>query len=183
MPRPTGNAHPNIAPYDRFATATGDIYIGIGNDRAFRRLCERLGVADLADDPRFATNGDRVTNRASLTEALSEPLSKLDGTRLGPELLAEGLPCGPVLDSAEAIAHPHTSHRAMNVRGAGDDAWYEGTGTPVKLSRTPAPRAADEARPPPAFSQHAEEVLREHGFDTDALDRLRESGVLVERRR
>ena len=183
VPGPTGNAHPNIAPYDRFATATGDIYIGIGNDRAFRRLCERLGVGDLPDDPRFRTNGDRVTNRDALTAALREPLAALDGTALAEELLAEGLPCGPVLDSAEAVAHPHTAHRGMNVQGAGADAWYRGTGTPVKLSRTPAPCGAHEAAAPPAFSQHAEAVLAEHGFDAEALERLRASGVLVERRR
>ena len=183
VPVPTGNAHPNISPYDRYATATGDIFLGLGNDRAFRRLCERLGVAELADDPRFKTNGDRVENRDALTAALGEPLSEVDGPLFAEELLAEGLPCGPVYNSAEAVAHPHTHHRAMNVRGRGADAWYEGTGTPVKLSRTPAPRAADEALAPPAFSQHAEEVLAQHGFDAEAVERLRASGVLVEKRR
>ena len=179
VPQMTGNAHPNISPYDRFSTATGDIFMGVGNDRAFRRLCERLGVPDLPDDPRFASNGDRVVNREALTAALEVRLADLDGHALAEELLAEGLPCGPVRDSVEAIRHPHTAHRHMNVAGSGEDAWYEGTGTPVKFSRTPA----GDVKAPPAFSQHAEEVLAEHGFDAAAIERLRASGVLVEKRR
>ena len=180
VPGPTGNGHPNIAPYDRFATATDDIYLGIGNDRAFARLCERLHAPELSTDPRFATNGDRVTNREALNAALAERLAAMDGTALAGELLAAGLPAGPVLDAAQAVAHPHTAHRGMNVRcdDMGGDG-YEGTGTPVKLSRTPAvpPRA------PPRFSEHARTVLAEHGFDDAAVEALAAAGVLVEERR
>ena len=175
VPGPTGNGHPNIAPYDRFATATDDIYLGIGNDRAFARLCERLGARDLAADPRFTTNGDRVENREALNAALAERLATEDGRALADELLAMGLPAGPVLDAAQAVAHPHTVHRGMNVSDGG----YAGTGTPIKLSRTPAV----EAKAPPRFSQHARDVLREHGLDDDAIEALAASGVLVERRR
>ena len=175
VPGPTGNGHPNIAPYDRFQTRTGDVYIGIGNDRAFRRLCERLDLPDLPDDPRFRFNGERVENREALNSRLAAALAKEDGTALAEELLAMGLPAGPVLNAAEAVAHPHTAHRGMNVEADG----YRGTGTPVKLSRTPAVAP----RRPPRFSEHARDVLREHGLDDRAIDGLAASGVLVEARR
>ena len=175
VPGPTGNGHPNIAPYDRFATATDDIYLGIGNDRAFARLCERLGAHDLPLDPRFATNGDRVGNREALNAALAEKLAHEDGVALAGELLAMGLPAGPVLDAAQAVAHPHTAHRGMNVADGG----YSGTGTPVKLSRTPGVAAVA----PPRFGEHARAVLAEHGLDDEAIDALAASGVLVETRR
>lgn len=171
----TGNAHPNISPYDKFATATCDIFVAIGNNRAFHRFCAELGVPDLADDPRYASNGDRVVNRDALRAALEGPLSAVDGAAFAEDMLRKGLPCGPVVDSAAALAHPHTAHRHMVV----EEGWYKGTGTPVKLSRTPAATK----RQPPRFSQQARAVLAEHGFDDAQIERLAEAGVLVEARR
>lgn len=175
VPELTGNAHPNISPYDKYRTATCDIFVAIGNNRAFRRFCHELGVPELPDDPRFADNRDRVVNRAELTEALQGPLAKVDGHAFGERMLAIGVPVGPVMDTAEAFAHPHTAHRRMTV----DKDWYRGTGTPVKFSRTPGGLRNE----PPRFSQHAREVLAEHGFGEDDIARLAEAGVLVEKRR
>src|SRR3546814_5598806 len=73
-PALTGNAHPNISPYDRYRTKTVDIFVGAGNDRAFRRLCEGLKKPELAEDPRFRSNRDRVTNRADLTAELESQI-------------------------------------------------------------------------------------------------------------
>ena len=78
----TGNAHPNISPYDKYPTATVDIFLAVGNDRTFRRLCDELGDGDLADDPRFQTNADRVTNRPDLTARLVPLLQDHDGEAL-----------------------------------------------------------------------------------------------------
>src|SRR3546814_293852 len=78
-PALTGNAHPNISPYDRYRTKTVDIFVGAGNDRAFRRLCEGLKKPELAEDPRFRSNRDRVTNRADLTAELESLMVKKIG--------------------------------------------------------------------------------------------------------
>lgn len=171
----TGNAHPNISPYDKFATATCDIFVAIGNNRAFARFCAELGVPDVADDPRFANNGDRVKNRDALREVLEGPLARVDGVAFAQDMLAKGLPCGAVVDSAAALSHPHTAHRNMVV----EQDWYRGTGTPIKFSRTPAAVRS----PPPRFSEQARAVLAEHGFDQAQIERLAEAGVLVEARR
>jgi crotonobetainyl-CoA:carnitine CoA-transferase CaiB-like acyl-CoA transferase len=175
VPGLTGNAHPNISPYETFSTATCDIFVAIGNDKAFRRLCEALGAPELAEDARFRSNADRVVNRLALRDALQERLRHVEGQSFAQDLLRKGLPCGPVVDAAQAIAHPHTAHRGMVV----EEDWYKGTGTPVKLSRTPGRLR----RLPPKFSEHTREVLREHGFDEQAIERLTAAGVLVEERR
>ncbi|MGF1526401.1 MAG: CaiB/BaiF CoA transferase family protein [Candidatus Competibacterales bacterium] len=174
-PRPTGNAHPNISPYDRYRTQTGNIFIGAGNARAFRRLCQVLERPDLTGDPRFASNGDRVVNRRALTQELEATLAERDGEALCRELLAAGVPAGPVLDVAEALAAPHTQHRQMVA--ALDD--YRCPNTPIKFSRTPG---TVQSRPP-AFGAHSREVLREAGFDAAEIETLIAAEAVLERRR
>lgn len=109
----TGNAHPNISPYDKYPTKTVDIFLAVGNDRTFHRLCQALGAAELANDPRFRSNGDRVVNRDALTSALSALLKDKDGETLAAELLSKGVPAGPVRDLAETWNDAHTRHRRM----------------------------------------------------------------------
>ncbi len=136
-PQRTGNAHSNVSPYDQFKTGTKRVFLAIGNDRQFARLCAEIGRPDLAEDPRFLTNRDRNVNRAALRVELEAALSQVDGEALTTKLLEEGVPAGPVLDVPDVINHPHTKHRLMVVEKDG----YRGTGNPVKLSRTPGERA------------------------------------------
>src|SRR3546814_9692893 len=95
IPQRTGNQHPNISPYDLFPTKTVDIFVAGGNDRAFKRLCVALGKPELGDDPRFRSNGDRLTNRDALRAGLAALLADVGGNALTDRLLAAGLPVGP----------------------------------------------------------------------------------------
>ena len=142
LPGRSGNAHPNIAPYETFATADGDLFLAVGNDGQFAKLGAMLGH-DLVADPRFATNPARVANREALREVLLGLLSDHAAEALAARLIAGGVPAAPVFDVAQALAHPHTAHRAMIV-----DSDFPGIASPVKLSRTPA----TYRRPPPAFA-------------------------------
>jgi formyl-CoA transferase len=175
VPGLTGNAHPNISPYDKFPTRTVDVFLAIGNDRAFGRLCAELGAPEVAADPRYRTNADRIANRAALTERLQALLEGQEGEALCTRLLAAGVPAGPVRDVAQVWSDAHTRHRGMAVE-AGD---YRGWGPPIKFSRTPG---AIE-RTPPRYGANGREVLAEFGFAADEIDRLAASGVLVEQRR
>ena len=130
----TGNAHPNIYPYDAFPTSTAPVFLAVGNDRQFQLLCRHLGVPALAQDERYATAGARSTHRAALREELVALLAQHDGAALAESLMALGVPCAPVLSVSAALQHPHTEHREMVVR-LGD---YTGVASPIKLSRTPA---------------------------------------------
>ncbi len=175
-PVQTGNAHPNIAPYETFGTRTGTIFIAIGNDGQFRRLCALLDLPDLPDDPRFGTNAARVANRPALGAALGAVLADRDGRALCDALLQAGLPAGPVLPVDEAVASPHAAARGM-VAQAGA---VRTLGTPIKLSRTPARSPA----PPPRFGEHGDAILAEHGFSPEEIAALRDGGIVpTERRR
>jgi crotonobetainyl-CoA:carnitine CoA-transferase CaiB-like acyl-CoA transferase len=150
-PRRTGNAHPNIAPYDTFATAKGAIFLAVGNDGQFRKLCHHLGAPGLAEEPRYRSNAQRSQNRDALKADLEALLAVHEAAPLAQSLIQAGVPCGPVLGVGEALSHPHTRHRGMVVEM--DD--YVGVGAPVKLSRTPA----SYRRLPPKFGEHNDEIL------------------------
>ena len=134
-PQRTGNAHPNIYPYDTLATRTQPVFVAVGNDRQFASLCRCIGVPALADDPRYARAGDRSVHRMALKAALEDAMQECDGSALVDTLMAAGVPAAPVLSVDAALAHPHTAHREMVVELPGG---YRGIGAPVKLSRTPA---------------------------------------------
>jgi formyl-CoA transferase len=171
----TGNAHPNISPYDKFRTSTTEIFVGAGNNRAFQRLCAELGHAELAEDARFVENRDRVVNRVVLTEELEKLMAHVDGFALCDRLLNAGLPAGPVLNTAEVMNNAHTLHRDM--RWSKD--WYTCTGTPIKFSRTPG----GMRNVPPQFAADTDAILAEHGFGDEEIETLAEMGVILHRRR
>ncbi len=175
VPGLTGNAHPNISPYDKFRTNTTDIFVGAGNNRAFRRLCAELGHPELADDARFAENRGRVMNRVALTEELEKLMSHVDGYDLCDRLLRAGLPAGPVMNTEEVMNNPHTRHRDMDWSLD----WYRCTGTPIKFSRTPGALK----RPPPQFAADTDAILSEHGFGDEEVEALFEIGVIPHERR
>ncbi|MCA3323417.1 MAG: CoA transferase [Roseomonas sp.] len=174
-PKATGNPHPNLVPYSKFKTKTCAIFIAAGNDPAFRKFCEFLGIPDVAKDERFATNGARVINRDALTEILEKRFSTEDGHELTRRMLAVGLPAGPVLHVDEAMAADHTAFREM-VADIGD---FRALNTPIKLSRTPGGARTR----PPRFNQHGREVLLARGFSEAEIAALEADGVIVGARR
>lgn len=133
-PQRTGNAHPNIYPYDVVNTGGAPIFLAVGNDRQFRLLCQHLGRPEWAEDERFASAGQRSVHRAALKLLLEQQLAQCDGVQLADALMDIGVPAAAVLDVAQALEHPHTAHREMLVKMGG----YTGLGAPVKLGRTPA---------------------------------------------
>ncbi len=174
IPVATGNAHPNISPYDTFRTRTVDIFIGAGNNGAFAKLCHELQAAELLKDVRFTNNSDRVLNREELKMELESRLMKIDGSKLCESLLAAGLPAGPIHNTAQVVSHPHTAHRLMNI----EKDWYKMTGIPIKLSRTPG----SVRRLPPKFGEHTREILAEYGIALTEVEQLLEAGVVLEKR-
>lgn len=134
VPKRSGNAHPNIAPYETLPTASGPIFLAVGNNRQFALLAQVLEAPGLATDPRYATNADRLQHRQALRDELSALLAGQDAAALADRLLRAGVPAAAVQTVDQALAHPHTRHRGMLLE-QGD---YQGVGSPIKLSRTPA---------------------------------------------
>lgn len=135
VPTRSGNDHPNIAPYDTFATGTEPLFLAVGNDRQFALLCGGIGAPEIAADERFATNALRSQHRVVLKALLEERLAAFDAKVLAMDLMKSGVPCAPIQDIPAALADPHTAHRGMVV-GIGED--YRGVASPIKLDRTPA---------------------------------------------
>jgi len=166
-----GSAHPNIAPYDKFAASDGEIFLGILNDGQFRRFCQKVERSDLLDDPRFRTNADRLKHVAALRAELERTLAGFKSDNLCRDLMRAGVPAGPVNNVAQAFAQPHVAHRDMLIESEG----HRAPGIPVKLAQTPGVAG----RRPPRFSEHANEILNEAGFDQAAIDRLIEAGIIA----
>lgn len=159
-PQRRGNAHPNIVPYDVFATSDGHVILAVGNDAQFQKFCKAMHRGDLAEDARFTTNPDRIANRVALTTEISETLAGFANAEVLQVLQSVQVPCGPIhtvgqalnTDQAKArgatvsVAHPHTCSGHVQLLG-----------NPLKLSKTPV----TFRRAPPRFGQ-----------DTDALPTL-----------
>jgi crotonobetainyl-CoA:carnitine CoA-transferase CaiB-like acyl-CoA transferase len=160
----------DIAPYDSYQTGTAPIFLAVGNDRQFAKLCAHIGAPELPGDPRFAGNRSRCAHRPQLKQALEARLAQFECEPLARDLIHAGVPCGPVLSVDMVASHPHTLHRRMVVE-LGD---YRGTGSPIKLSRTPATYRT----PPPALGVDTDAVLASLGIDPDTRQRLFEAGVL-----
>ena len=163
-PKLTGSAHPSISPYEKFATGTGEMFLGVVNDGQFGKLCRVIGREDLLADPRFSRNGPRLENRALLRQELEKSLAKEDAGRLCKRLMAAGVPAGPVHTVPQALQHAHTLAREMVVAL---DA-YRGLGVPVKLGRTPG----SVRRAPPRLGADTREVLRAAGLSDDEIAKL-----------
>ena len=103
VPHRMGNAHPSVYPYQTMPTKDRDVIIAAANDRQFRSLCEVLGIADVADDPRFKLNADRTINRAELHPLLIQKLSEWSADDLFIALNRAGVPCGPINSIAEGV--------------------------------------------------------------------------------
>ncbi|MFE7225272.1 CaiB/BaiF CoA transferase family protein [Nocardioides sp. NPDC057577] len=165
----TGSAHPTIAPYNSFAASDGQMFIGAGNDGQFRKLIGVLGVSELAEDPRFATNGERLTHRGALEDALRPRIAGWPRGELSKELLALGVPATPIHDVGEALEDAHVRSQEMVVEVDG----YRGTGIPIKLRGTPG-RVVSAPR---ARGADTEAVLSTLGYDAERLAQLLAEGT------
>ncbi|HMM55413.1 MAG TPA: CaiB/BaiF CoA-transferase family protein [Candidatus Desulfobacillus sp.] len=171
-----GNAHPNIVPYQVFASADGHLVLAVGNDAQFARFCALAGRAELAADARFASNRDRVRHRDALIPLL-EPLLRARTTQEWVAALeAAGVPCGPINRLDEVFDDAQVRHRGMRQEMAHPTAGQVPLVTsPIRLSATPPEYGA----PPPLLGQHTRQVLREMlGLGEDELERLRQCGAI-----
>jgi len=176
VPQRLGNTHPSIVPYQVLATADGHLILAVANDQQFARFAAACNRADLAGDPRFRRNADRVHHRAALA-AILKPLFRERATAQWIALLeAANVPCGPINRVDQLFADPQTLARGVTVRMQHSAAGpLDVVGSPLRLEKTPP----EYRHAPPRLGEHTEEILREQlGLSPDEVERLRAAGVI-----
>ncbi|HEY8267353.1 MAG TPA: CoA transferase [Xanthobacteraceae bacterium] len=175
-PGPMGSAHPLNAPYQAFETNDGWITVGAANQTNWLRLVELLGRQDLADDPRFKTNADRIQHQTVLADALAPDFKKRTSAEWLELFERAKLPAGPVLDVLQMQSNEQTLAREMVVETRHSKLGAVKTiGLPVKFSATPG----GVHRGAPIYGEHTREVLREHGFTDAEIDRMARAGAIA----
>ena len=157
IPAKWGTAHVNIVPYQAFKTQDGYMIIGAANDRLWVKLCEAIGLVEMARDPQYATNAQRVAHREEIVRLLEARLRAKTRKAWEAVLAPLGIPCGPINRMDEVFADPQVGHLQMVL-----EAEHPQVGrirmvrNPVTFSRSPV----DLRQAPPVLGEHTEEVLR-----------------------
>lgn len=174
-PSRRGNAHPNIVPYETFATADGEIAVAVGSERQWPRLCHALGLDHLTTDARFANNDARVRNRAALRPLLANRFASAPSDDWLAAFDVAEVPSGRVNDVVQAFAQPQAQAREMEqVVEHPRLGPIRQIGLPYKLSETPAAiRSA-----PPLLGEHSDEILTELNYDAEEIARMRSEGII-----
>jgi formyl-CoA transferase/CoA:oxalate CoA-transferase len=176
-----GSAHESLTPYQVFPTADAPLMVAVGSDGLWRRFTSATGLDELADDPRFATNPDRVRNRDTLIPLITETLAARGCAEWTDLLNVAGVPAGPVNTVPAALEQPQVAAREMVVEVEHPVAGtLKMLGSPIKLSAQPptASPAPYLRRPPPVLGEHTDEILTEAGYTAAQVTELREAGVV-----
>jgi len=175
-PKPEGNRHPLIAPYESFACQDGYINIAAGNDNLYAKTCDAIGRPELGKDPRFLNNGIRVKNREALIAQMEEKTKTFKVKDLQKKLDEVGVPNGPIwsLDQTLTSQQAHALGMVKEIEHP-TCGKIKVTGVPVKLSQTPG---AVEL-PPPMLGQHTEEILTGVlGYSKAEVEKLKKEKIL-----
>ena len=175
-PKRLGAAHPTLVPYQAFMCQDGKyINVAVGSERIWERFCRGINKPEMKDNPDYATNGDRVRNRAKIVPYLQEFFLTRPVNEWVKDLQEFNVPCGPINDLAEVFSDPQLLHRKMLVEMAHPTlGLIKQTGIPIKFSLTPG--GLD--RHPPLLGEHNGELLKELGYSDADIDRLAQQEVI-----
>ena len=175
-PTRMGNAHPNIVPYQTFATRDGFIIMAVATDRQFKEYCAILGLAELAEDERFKLNRGRVVNRAELIPVLVEPMQTRTTAEWVAAFESAAIPCGPINSIDQVFANEQVLARGLQIGLTRDDGvQIPGVANPIVFSETPV----EYDKAPPRLGDGTDKVLMEVlGLDVQVLGQLRADKVV-----
>jgi len=175
VPRPEGNVHSSIVPYQTFRASDGFVNVCCGNNALFQRLCQALDLDDLAEDERFTDNGKRVANRTALIPALEKRIGELTKDDVVKRLREANVPVGPINGLDDVFADPTVRHLGLIAEVDHPTAGrVRAPGIPVRMDGTPP----SVRMHPPLLGEHTDEVLAEIGFTEDEIAKLRKDGAV-----
>src|SRR5690606_35891328 len=157
-PTRAGNAHQNVVPYQVFAASDGHLIAATGHESQYRSYCNAIGAPELGDDPRFATNRQRISNRDTLVALLTDIMKQRPRDEWIGKLEAAGVPCGPINNIAQTFAHPQAQARQLRrelPHPLGGTASV--TASPLRFSASPVVYR----QAPPMLGEHTQEILQE----------------------
>jgi len=175
VPRPEGNVHASIVPYQTFRAADGHVNVGVANNALFERFCRALDLEELLADPRFADNPTRVAHRRDLVPLLERRIGELTKADVVRRLREANVPVGPINALDEVFADPVIRHLGLIAEVDHPTAGrVRAPGIPVRLSGTPP----SVRRHPPLLGEHTDEVLADLGYGADDIAALRKDGAI-----
>src|SRR5438552_1705992 len=175
VPRPEGNVHASIVPYQTFRAADGFVNICCANNALFERLCRAIDLEDLLDDGRFADNASRVKHREALVPLIAARVHAMTKGDVVRKLREANVPVGPINDLAEVFNDPVVRHLGLIAEVDHPVAGrVRAPGIPLRMSLTPG----SVRRAPPLLGEHTDEVLRELGYAADEIEKLRTDGAI-----
>ena len=175
VPKRQGNRHPNIMPQDVFKCADGQVVLAVGNDGQYAKMCQALGHPELATDPRYIKNADRVRNKEVLLPLIEEIFKNWKRADLVAAMDAVGVPCGPINSIDEVFEIPQVKHRGMKMEMP-----HPASGTvPLVASPMKFTESKVEYRmAPPMLGADSDDILRDLGLADGEIAKLREQGVV-----
>lgn len=178
LPQRLGNAHPNIVPYQVFATEDGHLILAIANDGQFRRFCAAARLETISLDPRYGTNASRVAHRDELIDLL-KPVLKLRSTKEWIALLEDAnVPCGPINRIDQVFSDPQATARELTVSMPRDGGEVTLVASPLRLKKTPP----EYRHAPPLLGEHTRQVLAEIlGLEREEIASLAKENVIATR--
>ena len=175
VPKPEGNRHASIAPYETFRASDGFVNVCCANNGLFERMCRALDLEDLLDDARFADNGKRVAHRDVLSGAIARRVGELTKADVVRRLREVNVPVGPISDLGEVFTDPVVKHLGLIAEMDHPQAGrVRAPGIPVRMSATPP----SVRRHPPELGEHTDEVLAEIGYSIEEIAKLRADGAV-----